>query len=191
MNRMISFLVAAALLACCLAAAPTPAGAYPCLPSGHVPDHLACFSVKDSLAPGSYTADLTTVLPGDSQNAASGCVIKVPPKLACIPDCKEGVTPPPPGITFVGAEQVTPFLCYKVKCRLTAGGVIPLADQFGTHTLQYKANKQLLCAPTCVPSSAAITVCDNPDCCSRLCCSGQCHPNGQCSPSGAFLDAPF
>ena len=58
-----------------------------------VPDHLECYTVKDSIAKTVYTADLAGLVP------ASGCTIKLPAKQLCgqacnvTVDCCEGVCP--------------------------------------------------------------------------------------------------
>src|SRR5438045_4177673 len=56
-----------------------------------VPDHLECYTVKDSIAKTVYTADLAGLVP------ASGCTIKLPAKQLCVETTKTNVSPLPPG----------------------------------------------------------------------------------------------
>ena len=78
-------------------------------------DHLQCFKIKDTTAKTTYTANLT---PSDPNfPAATGCTVRVPPRLLCVDVVKSNVVPPP-----VGAPAGAPthkFLCYKVKCLKT------------------------------------------------------------------------
>lgn len=68
-------------------------------------DHLECYKVRDTAAKAVYTADLAAVgLPADS-----GCRIKVPAKLICVPAAKTNVVPPPPGGGGTGTPNA--FAC--------------------------------------------------------------------------------
>jgi hypothetical protein len=46
---------------------------------GAVPDHLACYKIKDGPAKATYTADVTGLV------VQSGCTIKVPAAMASVP----------------------------------------------------------------------------------------------------------
>jgi len=56
-------------------------------------DHLQCFKIKDTTAKTTYTANLT---PSDPNfPAATGCTVRVPPRLLCVDVVKSNVVPPP------------------------------------------------------------------------------------------------
>jgi len=130
-------------------------------------DHLQCFKIKDTTAKTTYTANLT---PSDPNfPAATGCTVRVPPRLLCVDVVKSNVVPPP-----VGAPAGAPthkFLCYKVKCLKTqpTGSV---QDQFGTHNITVKSTS-LLCAPVPVPTTTTTTTTST----TQL---GSCQANNQC-----------
>ena len=121
-------------------------------------DHLKCYKIKDSIAKTNYTADVAGLTP------ETGCKIKVPPKIACVPATKTNVNPPPPG----GGGTGTPnsFLCYNLKC---PKGVVPpvtLIDQFGVHGLT-PGSAKMLCAPAVPPPPVAccqLTISGTPAC---------------------------
>jgi hypothetical protein len=75
---------------------------------GAVPDHLACYKIKDTAAKTTYTASVGGLV------VQAGCTIKVPAALTCVPASTTSVTPPPPGGSGVGRPNG--FTCYKVKC---------------------------------------------------------------------------
>jgi Protein of unknown function (DUF1566) len=113
---------------------------------GAVPDHLACYKVKDSQAKATYTADVSGLV------VQSGCTIKVPAAMACTPASKTNVTPTPPGGGGVGRPHG--FTCYKVKCpKVPKGTFKPVTetDQFGSHTMT-PSTTQLVCAPDAGPT---------------------------------------
>src|SRR5437879_5485539 len=115
---------------------------------GQIGDHLECYKIKDPQAKVKYSADL------DGLVAESGCTIKVPATMACVPATKTNVQPIPPG----GGGSGTPnsFFCYKVKCPKTALPALSATDQFGIRTVQTKVTK-LLCAPMEAPSTTTTT----------------------------------
>jgi hypothetical protein len=116
-----------------------------------VPDHLACYKIKDTAAKTTYTAALN---PGDPAFAMqTGCVVKVPPKLLCIDVRKSNVLPGPPGAP--DGSQASKYLCYKVRCPAVSG-TATLDDQFGTHAVELK-RANLLCAPVTTPSTVTTT----------------------------------
>ncbi|MFN2427287.1 MAG: hypothetical protein ABR587_12670 [Candidatus Binatia bacterium] len=109
-------------------------------------DHLQCYKIKDALAKGVYTADIT---PDDlTFPASAGCTIKTPAKLLCVDAVKSNVAPVPPGADPGSAAQK--YLCYKAKCPKNQP-TATLDDQFGTHALEVKTTS-MLCAP--VPEAA-------------------------------------
>jgi hypothetical protein len=112
-----------------------------------IPDHLKCYKVKDPIIPGRYTATLGGLI------VESGCVIKLPAQLVCVPATKTNVMPAPPGGGGSGAPG--PFACYKVRCPRTALPAVRLDDQFGSRMVQPLTPK-LLCAPA-VPSTTTTT----------------------------------
>src|SRR5262249_52166218 len=91
-------------------------------------DHLRCYKVRDPQPPTSYTADLGGLV------ADTGCTIRLPAKMACVPSTKTNVTPTPPG----GGGTGTPnsFFCYRVKCPPNSHPALSGADQFGIRTVQ-------------------------------------------------------
>ncbi len=108
-------------------------------------DHLKCFKVKDPQAKAKYLADL------DGLVAQTGCTIKVPALLACVPSTKTNVQPVPPGGGGTGTPNA--FACYKVKCPKGAvPPVVELGDQFGTRTVAPSTAK-MVCAPVAMPTS--------------------------------------
>ena len=109
-------------------------------------DHLKCYSIKDSQAKRTYTADLTGL------SLEPGCTVQVPAKQLCVPTAKTNITPAPPG----GGPTGTPnaFACYKVKCPKTVLPVVTIRDQFGNRTVTPK-KARLLCAPSLRPTSEA------------------------------------
>jgi hypothetical protein len=114
-------------------------------------DHLQCFKVKDSVTKTTYTADLT---PADGAfPVAPGCIVRLPAKMLCIDVQKTNVTPMPPGAAPGAPGQK--YLCYKVKCPKVPG-TAALQDQFGSHSLTYKATS-LVCAPVPAPTTTTTT----------------------------------
>lgn len=111
-------------------------------------DHLLCAKLRDSVPRASYTARL-----GPShQDTLAGCVIKLPPKLACQSTSKTEVAPPPPGGGPTGALNHTKMFCYQVKCPKAPNTFHTARDQFGIHNVVLGTSK-LLCAPAS-PSGA-------------------------------------
>ena len=133
-------------------------------------DHLQCFKIKDTTAKTSYIADLT---PSDPNfPAATGCTVRVPPRLLCVDVVKSNVVPLP-----VGAPAGAPthkFLCYKVKC-LKAQPTATVQDQFGTHAVTVKSTS-LLCAPVPVPTTTTTTTSTT----TSTTRPGGCQTNNQC-----------
>jgi hypothetical protein len=110
---------------------------------GAVPDHLACYKVKDSQAKATYTADVSGLA------VQAGCTIKVPAAMACAPASKTNVTPTPPGGGGVGRPNG--FTCYKVKCPKTTFTPVTVSDQFGRRSVT-PSKTQLVCAPDAGPT---------------------------------------
>jgi hypothetical protein len=117
-------------------------------PAAAQPDHLKCYKVKDPLAKTQYSATL------EGLTVETGCVIKTPAKLDCVPASKTNVSPPPPGGGAGGVPNT--FACYKVKCpRATLAG-FSVSDQFGTRPVTPSTAK-LLCAPAASPTTTTST----------------------------------
>ncbi len=119
------------------------------------PDHLKCFKIRDPQARTPYTADLDVVSGTAGGVSETGCTIRVPAVMACVPTIKTNVTPTPPGIP----DQGTPnsFFCYKAKCPPTAHPALPGTDQFGSRTVEAKTGSTLLCAPLEGPPTTTST----------------------------------
>ena len=113
-----------------------------------VADHLKCYKVRSPEARTKYTADLDGLTP------ESGCLIKVPAELTCVPTTKTRVSPIPPG----GGPSGVPngFNCYRVKCPKTKLPVIQNKDQFGARELT-PLSASLLCAPFELPTTSTTT----------------------------------
>jgi hypothetical protein len=105
-------------------------------------DHLKCYTIKDSLQPARYVADLRNQF-----GLEPGCLIGVPARLLCVETEKRILAPQPPG----GGPSGTPaghFLCYPVRCPTTAAtGEIRVEDQFGRRSIAFQ-KERILCAPT-------------------------------------------
>jgi type 1 fimbria pilin len=110
---------------------------------GAVPDHLACYKIKDSHAKATYTANVSGLV------VQSGCTIKVPGAMACVPASKTNVTPIPRGGGGVGRPNG--FTCYKVKCPKTTFTPVTVSDQFGSRSVT-PSTTQLVCAPDVGPT---------------------------------------
>src|SRR5688572_525219 len=113
-----------------------------------VADHLKCYKVKSPEAKATYTADLNGLTP------ESGCVIRVPADLMCVPTAKTGVSPVPPGGGPSGVPNA--FNCYRVRCPKTELPAVANQDQFGTRTASPKFAK-MLCAPAEPPAIPTTT----------------------------------
>jgi hypothetical protein len=139
-------------------------------------DHLECYKVRDTAAKAVYTADLAAVgLPADS-----GCRIKVPAKLLCVPAAKTNVVPPPPG----GGGSGTPnaFACYQAKCPRSTLPALPAVDQFAARDIQPRSTT-LLCAPLAPPVPTTTSTTTSTTTTMQACASSsfpQC--NGACPP---------
>jgi hypothetical protein len=138
--------------------------------AGAQSDHLKCYKVKDPAAKVSYTADLTGLV------RETGCVIKVPAVLACVPATKRNVRPP--AGEGGGSTLVSAYGCYKVKCPSATLPALVLNDQFGNRTVTPSAPK-LICAPAAPPVF--------PPCSTAAQSCGSCTPapnaeNGLCLP---------
>lgn len=103
-----------------------------------VADHLKCFKVKDSQPKTLYKADLS------GHVAESGCTIKFPAAMACVPATKANVQPTPAGGGGTGTPNA--FGCYKIKCPKGTPPPLQLEDQFGIRSVEVIKSK-LLCAP--------------------------------------------
>ena len=101
-------------------------------------DHLKCFKVKDSQPKTLYTADLSGLV------AETGCTIKFPAAMACVPSATQNVQPTPEGVGGTGTPNA--FGCYKVKCPKGAPPPLQLGDRFGSRSVEVIKSK-LLCAP--------------------------------------------
>lgn len=104
-----------------------------------VADHLKCYKVKDPQAKAKYTVDLGGLV------TDTGCTIKVPATIACVPSTKTitGPTMPPGG---GGTGMPNAFFCYKLKCPKATLPTFAGADQFGSRSVTLSVAK-LLCAP--------------------------------------------
>ncbi|HXC52675.1 MAG TPA: hypothetical protein VN634_17460 [Candidatus Limnocylindrales bacterium] len=150
-------------------------------------DHLTCYKVKDPQAKAFYTAQLSGL------TVASGCEIKVPAKLACVPTSKTISGPPfPPG----GGGTGTPngFFCYKVKCPKATLPTLAGSDQFGSRTVTPKATS-LLCAPMAASTTATTTTTTTlgPACATNADCGADVCDTcvfGDCATSGTRSCAP-
>lgn len=149
-----------------------------------LPDHLQCYKVRDTATKAVYTADLAAVgLPADS-----GCRIKVPAKLLCVPTAKTNVVPTPPGGGGAGAPNG--FACYQAKCPTRTFPAVPATDQFAARTVQPRSTT-LLCAPLAPPTPTTTTSTTLQTCGSSEFpqCNGAC-PSGDL-PCQAFGNANF
>src|SRR5438477_5794938 len=80
--------------------------------AGAQADHLQCFKIRDTVAKATYTA---TLAPTDNTfPVATGCTVKVPPKLLCVDVVKTITAGTPPGAG--PGQPAQKYLCYKVKC---------------------------------------------------------------------------
>src|SRR5262249_47525474 len=116
--------------------------------AAQIPDHLACYKVKDTLAKGSYQADVGGLVP------TAGCTIKVPGQLLCTETTKTNVSPTPPGGGTAGPAGR--FMCYKLKCPKAAAPTVAWRDQFGERELMVTRSK-LICAPQIVSITTTTT----------------------------------
>jgi hypothetical protein len=103
-------------------------------------DHLTCMRYKGSESKAAYNTTLDNAF-----GTLFPCIVKAPPKMACLPTAKSNVTPTPPGGGPSG-EAARPVLCYRVKCQTKDIVSVSLTDQFGVHAGIVVAPK-LLCAP--------------------------------------------
>jgi hypothetical protein len=110
---------------------------------GAVPDHLACYKIKDSQATATYRADVGGLV------VQAGCTIKVPAAMTCAPASKTNVTPTPPG--GGGGGRPNGFTCYKVKCPKATFTAVMVSDQFGNRSVT-PTRTQLVCAPDAGPT---------------------------------------
>jgi hypothetical protein len=119
-------------------------------------DHLKCYKIKDPTK-AQYTTDLVP-LQRPPFNVETGCVVKVPAKLFCIPVQKTNVQPNPPGAA--NGTNAQDYLVYKVKCpdvAVVKGGMpLPVVDQFGPRTVLVGPHKLLL-----VPAFKQSNLCRN------------------------------
>jgi hypothetical protein len=113
-----------------------------------VPDHLKCYKVRDRQKKATYTANLGGLV------TQTGCTIRVPAVMACVPSTKTSVAPPPPGDG--GSGTPNSFFCYKVKCAKATLPTLTGADQFGSRTVTPKTAR-LLCAPLAGPPTTTTT----------------------------------
>ena len=129
-----------------------------------IANHFTCHKLKDELAKVTATRSLGEDTPSGLVSD-TGCVVKLPAKLACIPTFKD--LSAPQGVAF----QSNPVLCYAVKCPKLAFGPWTLTDQFGTHNVSPSVPK-ILCAPACEATGGSCAV--NATCCSGTCSLGAC-----------------
>jgi hypothetical protein len=116
-----------------------------------VPDHLACFKVRDNRPPGFFTMNVAVSLMG-----SASCRLKVPAKQMCLPATNTGVTPPPPpGGPHPGVDQSGQrgMLCYSAKCPLRVGESLAVHDELGIGVVTFRTPPKILCIPTS-PSGA-------------------------------------
>jgi hypothetical protein len=131
------------LAAAALAAILLPAMAY--AQAGLPYDHLSCFRVKDPVR-GVYAVDLVP-LQTPTFSKASGCRLRVPAKLFCVPVQKTNVKPAPP--LTVNGVQAQDYLVYQVACPkgvVNAGQPLDVKDQFGARPIVV-GNQLLLLVP--------------------------------------------
>jgi hypothetical protein len=174
-------------------------------------DHLACWTIKDTLPRGNARADVVPDAPPFL--AAAGCKIKLPAREYCTRAAKENLEPPP--VATIGADQPGDYFCYKVVCPRGAdlgGAGFASGDQFGRRAIGVR-KPQRLCVPaaratptpTATPSNPTPTVTStagggghDPGCsfdgneCQGFCnTTGRCvwEPNQQRCICPAFFDA--
>ena len=109
-----------------------------------VSDHLKCFKVRDSAQRVPYVGDL------GGHVTESGCTIKFPAVMACVPASASNVQPTPPGVGGTGVPNA--FACYKVKCPKGALPPLQIDDRFGSRTVRPVKSK-LVCAPSATTTS--------------------------------------
>ena len=141
-----------------------------------IPDHLACYKVKDPLTKGTYQADVDGLVP------TPGCTIKVPGQLFCTQTTKTNVTPEPPGGGSAGPAGR--FLCYKLKCPKAVAPTVAWRDQFGDRNISATKPK-IICAPEILPvtttSTSSTTTTTTSSTTSTTACAS---PNSACGSSG-------
>jgi hypothetical protein len=108
-------------------------------------DHLKCYKAREIVGPGKvqYSA---TLVSGIGLNTQSGCSIRGPARLVCVPVSKTTVSPTPPGGGPTAATSR--FFCYKLKCAPGPDQTVSGTDQFGGHTFTIRRAKTL-----CLPAS--------------------------------------
>ena len=109
---------------------------------------LQCYKVKDPQTKTTYTADV------DGLIAHSGCTIKVPAAMACVPSATTNIAPTPPEAG--GAATPNRFFCYKAKCPKAIPPPLTATDPFGSRTVAPSAAR-LLCAPLEAPTTTTTT----------------------------------
>lgn len=109
-------------------------------------EDLRCYKIKDPQEKAKYVADVRGI------TAETGCVIKVPAVMACVPGTKTNLTPTPPGSASV--ETSKGLACYQTACpkkkKQKAPSNVRLDDQFGDRSVVPGAAK-LLCVPVDTP----------------------------------------
>jgi len=162
-------------------------------------DHLKCYTIKDSLQPAKFQADLRNQF-----GLEKGCVIALPARLLCVETDKRITSAEVPPGGGPSGRPAGHFLCYSVRCPDSENPFkVPVQDQFGTRRIAVD-RARLLCAPAnklicgdgdldpgeqCDPGSAATNVCPGGEPCNAdctcpvpICCD--CGPNG-CSDATA------
>jgi hypothetical protein len=129
-----------------------------------------CYKITDTAAKTTFTVNSEATFPGWAPPIVigSGCILKSPPKFACLTSRLTSFSPPA-AVLFDGQTQENPILCYTFKCPKTATlpQAIPAFDAAGEHSMTGKA-PSLYCMPACEgPGLGACTV--NEQCCSGTC----------------------
>jgi hypothetical protein len=110
-----------------------------------VPDHLACYKVKDT-----FRLKGVVNLETPEFGVAPGCRVSAA-KLFCVAATKRvvtvanGSTPITP-LPFTGTPEPDDRICYKMKCPDAAIAGQTVTDQFGTRTLS-RFTASMLCTP--------------------------------------------
>ena len=110
-----------------------------------VPDHLACFKIRDNRPPGSFTVNVAVSLMGNAS-----CTLKVPAKQMCLPAAKTNITPtPPPGGPNPGVDQSGQLgmLCYAARCQMPVGESLAEHDELGIGVATFRTPPKILCIP--------------------------------------------
>jgi hypothetical protein len=152
-----------------------------------IPDHLACYKVKDRGPRGRSTLTVTNA------GGAQSCSVKLPAQLGCLESVKSNVAPAPPG-SGPQPGAAGNFLCYHLKCSKPFPPDVEMTDQLGGQRIVRVRGAQFLCVPatqgvavTPTPTSSTSTTLPGPcdfDSNDRV-CRGSCSNGGRCSAVAA------